>query len=80
MFVGLDALTDPAGEHVAFHKGFFELGHTDAFFIHDVFCRSAGEESREAVVEVDQILRYKPAFRLVGFEDCSVGGAVDHGA
>lgn len=74
------ALTDSAGEHVAFHKGFFELGHADSFFVHDVFSRSAGEESREAVVEVDEILRYASAFGLVGFQDCSVGGAVDDGA
>lgn len=38
-------LTNSAGEHVAFHKGFFELSHADAFFVHDIFCRSAGEES-----------------------------------
>ena len=75
-----NGLADPAGEHVAFHKGFFELGHADAFFVHDIFCRSAGEESREAVVEVDQILRYTPAFGLVGFQDRSVGDAVDYGA
>ena len=73
-------LTDSTGEHVAFYKGFFELGHADAFFVHDVFCRSAGEESREAVVEVDEILRYAPAFGLVGFQDCSARGAVDDGA
>ena len=73
-------LTDSTGEHVAFYKGFFELGHADAFFVHDVLCRSAGEESREAVVEVDKILRYTPAFGLVGFQDCSACGAVDDGA
>jgi len=73
-------LTDPTGEHVAFHKGFFELGHANSFFVHDVFGRSAREESREAVVEVDKILRYTPAFGLVGFQDCSVGGAVDDSA
>jgi hypothetical protein len=38
---GWTGLTNPTGEHVAFHKGFFELGHADAFFVHDVFCRSA---------------------------------------
>ena len=51
--VGQDALTDSAGEHVSFHECFFEFGHADAFFVHDVFGRSAGEESREAVIEVD---------------------------
>lgn len=78
--VGQDALTDSAGEHIAFYEGFFEFGHADAFFVHDVFRRSAGEESREAVVKVDKILSYTPAFGLVGFQDCSIGSAVDYGA
>ena len=74
------ALTDPAGKHVAFHEGLFELSHANSFLVHHVFGRSPREEPRKAVVEIDQILRYTPAFGLVGFEDCAVGGAVDYGA
>jgi hypothetical protein len=80
-WAGLDSgLTDPTGKHVAFHERFFELSHANAFLVHHIFGRSTREESREAVVEVDQILSYTPTFGLVGFEDCAVGGAVDHGA
>jgi hypothetical protein len=80
-WAGLDSgLTDPTGKHVAFHERFFELSHANAFLVHHIFGRSSREEPREAVVEVDQILRYAPAFGLVCFEDCAVGGTVDYGA
>ena len=70
-------LTNAAREHVSFDERVLELFHTDAFSVHDIFCRSSRKESREAMIEVDEVLCYATSFGLVGFEDRSRGSALD---
>jgi hypothetical protein len=62
-------LTNSARKHVALFKRVLEFRHADAFLVHDILGRSAGEEPREAVVEVDEILCDTATLGLVCLED-----------
>jgi hypothetical protein len=58
----LSELTDSTGEHVSLDKSLLELVHTDTFLIHDVFRRATGEQAREFVIKINQILSDTPSF------------------
>ena len=65
-------LTNSAGKHIPLLERVLELRHADPFFVHDVLGWATGEEAREAVVEVDQILCDAAALGLIRLQNGAV--------
>lgn len=65
-------LTYAAGEHVALLESVLELSHADAFFIHHIFSWPSREQSREAVIEVYEVLCYPSTLGLVRLQQAPI--------
>lgn len=71
--------SDTAGEQIALLKDIFEFRHADARLVHDVFRGPPTEESRELVVEGNELLCDLVSLVFVCLQDLLFRGALDHG-